>query len=104
MLRARARCRPRQASMRCAWSLANQLANAVLVLVLVAGPIAAVDVADFTLAIDDDGTRHFVDVIRLAHLVRRIEQHREADRFAREQFLDRWGVLVDIDADQGKAR
>src|SRR5258706_4123863 len=90
--------------MRYAWSLANQLANAVLVLILVAGPIAAVDIADFALAIDDDGTRHFVHVVRLAHLVRRIEQYREADRFACQQFLDRGRVLVDIDADQGKAR
>src|SRR5258708_39801301 len=89
--------------MRPAWLLANQLANPVLVLIPVAGPIAAMDVADVALAIDDDGTRHFIDVIRLAHLVCRVEEDGETDRLAREQFLHGGRFLVDIDAAQGKA-
>src|SRR3984957_1826273 len=104
MLRAADPRRPRSALLTCAWSFSNQLANAVLVLVLVTGPVAAVDVADLPLAVDDDGTRHFVDVVRLAHLIRGVEQHGKAHRLAREQFLDGGRFLVDIDADQSEAR
>src|SRR5450631_1109094 len=104
MPRARVRRRSLPAAKMSAWSLANQLTDSILVLVLVAGPIATVDVADLTLAVDDDGTRHFIDVVGLAHLICRVEQHRKAYRFASQQFLDRWRLFVDIHANQSKAR
>src|ERR1700731_1721204 len=103
MLRARDRRRSPQA-LTCAWSLSNQLANAILVLVLVTGPVASVNVADFPLAIDDDGTRHFIHVVRLAYLVRGVEQHGEAHRFTRQQVLHCGPFLIDIDADEREAR
>src|SRR5277367_669132 len=103
MPRARERRRPSRASVSCGWSFPNQLADAVLVFVLIARPIAAMNVTDLALAIDDDGARHLIDVIRLAHLVGGVEQNWKADRLAGQQFFDGRRFLVDIDSDQGKA-
>src|SRR5882757_5848690 len=43
-----------------AWLLANQLTDAVLVLIFIARPIPPMNVANLALAVDEDRNRHFL--------------------------------------------
>src|ERR1700733_4887852 len=84
--------------------LPDELTDTILIIVLVARPIAAVDVADLALAVDDHRARHLIDVVGLAHLIGGVEQHGEAHGFAREQLLHRRRVLVHVHPDEREAR
>src|ERR1700721_296892 len=80
-----------------------ELADAVLIFVLIAGPVAAMDIANLALPVDDHGTRHLIDMVGLADLIRRIEQYRKTDRLARQPLFDRRSLFVPVDSDQSEA-
>src|SRR5262245_13538360 len=58
-------------------SLFQQRADLVQVLALIAGLVAAVQIAHVALAVDEHGARHGAHVVELAHLAVLVEHHRE---------------------------
>src|SRR5690606_32906864 len=84
-------------------SFSQQLPDLSLILMLVTGLVAVMDVTHLALAIDDHGRRHRDDSIQTADLVRRIEQHGEADRRFFQKLLDASRVVLDVDAEQREA-
>src|SRR5688572_14203776 len=84
-------------------SLLQQRPNLIQILAFVAGLVAAVQVANVALAVDEHRARHGAHVVHLADLAVAIEHHRERHRRLAQPLLGVLAVGIDVDADQREA-
>src|SRR5579863_6073362 len=83
--------------------LPHQRADAVHVLVLVAGLVAPVQHAHLARAVNDNGARHAADVVELTHLAVFIEEDRKTHRRLLEPVDGGFGIRFNIHADEREA-
>src|SRR5688572_20375739 len=83
--------------------LFEQRSDLIQILAFVAGLVAAVQVANIALAIDEHGARHGAHVVQLAHLAVAVEQHREGHRRFLQPAFSILGVRFHVHAHQGEA-
>src|SRR5690606_26962904 len=85
-------------------SLLQQRANLIEVLALIARLVAAVQVANVALAIDEYGARHRAHLVHLTDLAVLVEQHGERDRRLRKPAFSILRVCFHVHAEQREAK